>query len=199
MLSGCGTERTSGWKESSSRQSLERDGYLYWVNSRGSGLYLPILHAGIDQFHVCLKRWRRVFALRVDLRQPYYNPDSKRVSRFRKNLARRLERSHGVRDVGFLWVREQERSKAQHYHLVFMMDGDLVRSPNALWPMIRETWERVAPGGSVHFPKDGHYFVHRDDAKARREFVWRVSYLAKCRGKGYRPPASNDYSASRLT
>ncbi|MDO6461920.1 inovirus-type Gp2 protein [Granulosicoccaceae sp. 1_MG-2023] len=191
--------QSKGWKQASFAAVIERDGCEYPVNSKGSGLYLPIIHAGIDQFHVCLKRWRRVFGLRVDLRQPYYSDDSKRISRFRKNLARRLERSHGVRDLAYLWAREQERAKSQHYHLILMLDGDLVRSSNALWPMIRETWQHVAPGGSVHFPKGGHYFVRHDDDKARREFVWRMSYLSKCRGKGYRPPASNDYSASRLT
>jgi len=30
------------------------------------------------------------------------------------------------------------------------------------------------------------------------EAIWRISYMAKIRGKGYRDPQANDYQTSRL-
>ena len=39
-------------------------------------------------------------------------------------LTKRLKRKYKLCRVGYIWVREQEKSKHQHYHLVLMIDGN---------------------------------------------------------------------------
>ena len=118
------------------------------------------------------------------------------LTMFRKNLKRRLERNYRMVDMGYLWAREQETAKQQHYHFAPFLDGDLIRHATALSRIIMETWESIREGNSAHIPKRCFYTVADADSKAKA--IYRVSYLAKVRGKGYLPNQSKDYGASRL-
>ena len=62
--------------------------------------------------------------------------------------------------------------------------------------MIKDAWER--PTGGYHVPtiKRPFYFVNSEEIV--QEVVYRVSYLAKTRGKGYRPPQTKDFQCSRM-
>lgn len=50
--------------------------------------------------------------------------------------------------------------------------------------MIKEAWEK--PTGGYHVPI------------IKQEVIYRVSYLAKARGKGYRDKQAKDYQCSRM-
>jgi hypothetical protein len=57
-----------------------------------------------------------------------------------------------------------------------------------------------APHGHMPVISKPYYYVDRNNLKARRlDAIYRVSYLAKVRGKGYRDKQAKDYEASRLT
>jgi hypothetical protein len=43
-----------------------------------------------------------------------------------------------------------------------------------------------------------YYFVDKNNPNKRLEAIWRISYMAKIRGKGYRDPQAKDYGTSRL-
>ncbi len=59
------------------------------------------------------------------------------------------------------------------------------------------TWEAIDPSNhSMPYLKKPFYFV--DSQETLADAVYRVSYLAKTRGKGYRPEQVKDYSTSRL-
>ena len=159
-------------------------------------MYLDILHTAIDELEACLAIWGRVFAMRFDLHQKVQTGNSKMLTMFRKNFKRRLERKYQMATLGYVWVREREAAKQQHYHVVIYIDGNKVRHSSALSRITIETWEAHSVGNTVYIPKRCFYHIRDEPTKA--EAIRRISYLAKTRGKGNRPNQSKDYGTSRL-
>lgn len=138
-----------------------------------------------------------VLALRFDLHHKGIETSSNKwLSKFIKNLKRKIERAYGISDIGFIWARELESGKAQHYHVAIWLDGDKVQHSANLNKLIAETWQAINPACTVFHPKNCFYFIGGQETK--KEFVYRVSYLAKVRGKGYRAAQVKDYGTSRL-
>lgn len=176
--------------------TFTHDGKTYQVNSIKSGLYVEILKPLIEQFEIAVIKWKRVFVLRFDLHTHINRPDNKEMTTFRKRLFSKLKRVYGFKEIGFCWVREQERAKSQHYHWVLFLDGDLIRHSSSINELIKQAWER--PTGGYHVPiiKRPYYFADSEDIKLK--VIYRVSYLAKPRGKGYRPAQTKDFQCSRM-
>lgn len=175
---------------------ITHGGRTYRVNAKKSGLYAEILTRMIDQFEIAASLWSRVLVLRFDLHQDVYTADNLRISRFVKRLTTKLKRAYGFKKIGFTWVREQEKAKAQHYHFVLFLEGRRVRHSQRLIEIIREAWESPVGGYHVpHVPKP-FYFGSRDEIADN--VIYRISYLAKVRGKGYRPDQTKDYQTSRI-
>lgn len=175
---------------------ITHGGRTYRVNAKKSGLYAEILTRIIDQFEIAASLWSRVLVLRFDLHQEVYSADNQRISRFVKRLTTKLKREYGFKKIGFAWVREQQRAKAQHYHFVLFLEGRRVRHSKRLIEIIRKAWE--SPVGGYHVPhvSKPFYFGSRDEIV--EDVIYRISYLAKVRGKGYRPDQTKDYQTSRL-
>ena len=108
----------------------------------------------------------------------------------------RIERVYGIFEVGYVWVREHEKAKHQHYHFALFLDGDKVNHSAVIGGVISETWERVKVGNTTRIPEACFYNVVNPETKA--DAIYRLSYMAKQRGKGYRPDQTKDYSTSRL-
>jgi len=107
-----------------------------------------------------------------------------------------IKRNYGIIDIGSIWVREREKAKEQHYHLTLYLDGNKIQHPKKLNVQIKEMW---APHGHMPTILKPYYYIDRNNLKARRlDAIYRVSYLAKVRGKGYRDEQAKDYGASRL-
>lgn len=176
---------------------FEFDGKRYLVNAKKSGLYKNTLKSMLSQYEVAKNKWGRVFVYRFDLHLDSYTSDNKVVTNFRKRLWKRLKNKYGFKDIGFCWVRERERAKAQHYHWVLFLDGNLIKHPKLLFQMIKEAWERQS-FGHYHVPvvKSPFYFVDNPDTEI--EAIYRSSYLAKARGKGYRNKQAKDFQCSRM-
>ncbi len=181
------------------------DGEVFKVNNNKRGLHSRILHRCIRELNAAIDLWGRVFAYRFDLHHKgMFTEDSKMVSKFWKNLKRRIERHYGLLKVGYVWVREMERGKSQHYHCVIYLDGDVIQRPSKLRGLIEQTWEAVTgvrpdnsePWGHVFHPDDAYYNV--PEGRSRAQLIYRLSYFAKTRGKGYRLPSANDFSSSNL-
>jgi hypothetical protein len=172
------------------------NGKNYRVNSAKSGLYAEILIKLIEQFELASQKWGRVFVLRFDLHSHYYTGDNKRITAFRKRLFQRLKREYGFNQIGFGWVREMERSKAQHYHWVLFLDGNLIRHSSRINQMIKDAWEDVT--GAYHVPVIPRPFYFGNTEAIAQDAIYRISYLAKARGKGYRDKQAKDYQTSRM-
>ncbi|MCL1056823.1 inovirus Gp2 family protein [Shewanella gelidimarina] len=155
-----------------------------------------MLKSMMGQLFNMLSHHNKLHALRFDLHQAKYQPDNKRITRFNRNLFKRLKRKYGVKRIGYFWVREQETAPAPHYHCVLFLDGSKVDYPNLVLRYIREVWLNMS--GSYFVPKHCFYNFHRSDDARIRKVIYRISYLAKGRGKGNRPPQTKDSSPSRI-
>ena len=189
-------KRTHNRKRVIFEDTFSHNGKTYQVNSSKSGLYAEILKPIIEQFEIGLKKWRRVFVLRFDLHTHVFTKNNVRITAFRKRLFQKLKRYYGFKEIGSCWVREQERAKSQHYHFVLFLDGNLIRHSSIINEMIRAAWDDGT--GTYTMPHIKHPFHFVDREGITQEAMYRVSYLAKPRGKGYRPPQTKDFQCSRM-
>jgi hypothetical protein len=189
-------KRTHNRKRIIYDDTFTHNGKTYRVNSSKSGLYAEILKRIIEQFEIGLEKWRRVFVLRFDLHTHIYTKDNARITAFRKRLNQSLKRYYGFKEIGSCWVREQERAKSQHYHFVLFLDGNLIRHSSKIYEMVRAAWDDGT--GTYTMPHIKHPFHFVDREGIGQDAMYRVSYLAKPRGKGYRPPQTKDFQCSRM-
>lgn len=169
-------------------------GVTYPINSAKSGCYTLILQRLIEQIGAMRTIYGRVFFVRLDLHHASPEPTSERISMFIKSARSFTLRRYQTPHMGFLWVREQENAKSQHYHMVLMLDGDKLRHPARLLDELGEIWGRL--GGTTSIPKNPFIFIDTPELVA--DAIYRGSYLAKARGKGYRPDGVRDFGCSRI-
>ena len=192
---------TSNRKYITYNNQFTHDGVIYKVNaskSRKRGLYSEMLHKSIEQLNICQKKWSRVFVLFFNLHhQGYEKRDNRHVSKLFKNLKRRLQRNYNLIEFGYLWAREKEKAKSQHYHCVLFLNGNVIRHSSKLLEIIKSAWSALEPD-KHHIPtiKNPYYFIDSDSIKA--DMIYRMSYLCKIKGKGFRDNQIKDYSTSRL-
>ena len=179
------------------KEYLEINNELIKINAGADkGIYLEILTRMIGQLDTAYSIHKRVLVVRFDLHLKHYTPNNEVISKFIKRTKQWLARNYKMKDIGYAWVRELERAKAQHYHLVLFLDGDKIRYPAKLIKHIKETW---SDNGYIPTIKNPYYFLDKHNHKEMRaEAINRISYLAKTRGKRYRDPQTKDYGASRL-
>ncbi len=176
-------------------------GNIYKVSEGKSGTDATILRRLLGQVEAMLSHHSKVTILRIDLHQRRYTADNSHLSNFWKSIIKHCQRYYSLSRVGYGWVREQERAKSQHYHACLMLDGNRAQNPFNLLVYIGKQWD-FYNDGSHHIPRNPVMRITRANDKANRkavgEAVYRLSYLAKGRGKGYRGANASDYSTSRI-
>jgi hypothetical protein len=180
------------FKTITTKEHYQFGDYVFAINSRKSGCYTQILNTLITQTLAMQSIYKRVLFMRFDLHQGSFTPDNKRITTMLKRLRKRLIHRYGNTKFGYVWVREECKTKKQHYLFVFMMDGDLVRYPSNIHDQVRKVWTDM--GGTFHFAN--HHFINNDEKL--REAIKHGSYLAKTRSKGNRPDQTKDTGSSRL-
>ncbi|TLS77913.1 inovirus Gp2 family protein [Mariprofundus erugo] len=170
----------------------------YPVNAAKSGLYRELLEAIIGQLEACLAHHRRLLVVRFDLHSHGFSAadDNTEISRFMKRIVQWVSRTYSTAKVGTAWVRERERAKQQHYHCALMIDGNKIRHPKKLLKAIKEKWEMNSPDNHMPHISKPYHFADKDSGLA--DSVYRLSYMAKPRGTGYRPDQVKDYGTSRI-
>jgi hypothetical protein len=188
------------------RQDRKTKFYKPYINLNGEelsinasdkyGVYKEIIIGFVSQLDIALSIHKRLLVHRIDLHTTYYTPNNKIISRFMNRIKQWLKRNYGLDNIGYIWVREKERAKHQHYHLALLLNGDKIRHPKRLNETLKEKW---LPYGHIPVIKSPYYFIDKHNHKEMRgKVIYRVSYLAKVRGKGYRDGQANDYQTSRL-
>ena len=176
---------------------FEYDGVNYKVNVTGSGVYREIMRRIIEQLETGLSIHGRLMVVRFDLHSDNFQADNEEIRAFRKRIMVWVERTYKTSSIGFVWARERETTKQQHYHFSLWIDGNKIQHPKKLLAHIMQTWEAIDPSShSMPYIKKPFYFV--EDSEGLADVVYRLSYMAKTRGKGYRPEQVKDYSTSRL-
>lgn len=168
----------------------------WWVNSAGSGLITHAIKSMINQVDVMLGYHSKIHLIRFDLRIYQHTDDNKLMSVFNRRLHRWLKRNYNLKRVGFIWCRELETAKQQHYHCALMVDGHKINYPYEINNKIKEIWRQL--DGAEYFPDNCYYNIRRACHDSIQAAIWRISYLAKARGKGYKPDQTKNYGTSRI-
>jgi hypothetical protein len=77
-----------------------------------------------------------------------------------------------------------------------MIDGHKVNYPYDVTNKVKEIWQQL--DGSEYFPDNCYYNIKRNDYESIQGAIWRLSYLAKARGKGYKLDQTKNYAVSRI-
>ena len=175
------------------------DENLFINSSETQGIYPNIIEKIVEQLDICLDLHKRVLVVRFDLSLDEYSGDNQTISTFINRQKQRMFKTYRVKNIGHAWKREQETSKAQHYHVALFIDGNKIQYPSKLLRQIKAKWFKH---GRCWIPDDCFYYL--DESKAnfkqmRGEAIYRLSYLGKTRGTGYKDAQSKNYSVSRLS
>ena len=176
---------------------LEVNNKVFWVNGKHSGIYSHMAKKMIGQVNAMLSHHSKVHLIRFDLRLYAYTPDNSVITKFNRILFKWLKRKYDLKRIGFMWCRELEKAKQQHYHYALMLDGHKVRHPHDILIKVKQIWNEQLQG-SEFTPKRCYYNMKRHNHDSIAPAVWRISYLAKTRGKGYKPPQTKNYGSSRI-
>ena len=165
------------------------------TGTNNQGVYFEIINSTIQQLDLTLQIHKRILVHRFDLHPAKYTSNNEPLSKFIKRLKQWIYRNYGITNIGYIWVRELERSKQQHYHVAIFLDGSKIQHPKKLNTQIKKMY---TPNGYMPVIPKPYYYINKDDNKTRLDAIYRLSYLAKVRGKGYRDHQAKDYQASRL-
>lgn len=174
------------------------NGINYPINTKLGqyGCYCSILDNGIKQLIAMINRHSKVLVMRLDVHISERTKLNTNIGLFMDYLKRFIRRTYNSKDVGFIWVRETEKAKKQHYHLCIYLDGNKIRTSFK----IIEWAERYlrAKKMTSYRPKNTFTMVYRGDKHSIDKAIYRMSYLAKIRGKGQVEKHVKNFSSSRL-
>jgi hypothetical protein len=179
-------------------KAIQHNGNTWFINSKGSGIYTHMMKGILDQVEAMLSHHNKVFLLRLEMKQHTYTDNSQRVSKFFQSFKEHIQRRYSLSRFGYVWVREKGDSEQQHYHCFILLDGNKVQQPNYLTKAARKYWELHLGGYLSWTPKRCYYNLKRNDHEAIQAAIYHISYLAKGRGKGYKPAQAKNFGRSRI-
>lgn len=135
------------------------------------------------------ERRSKLTAIRVELHLKQWTANNAPVREFFTKLRSQLFKHYGKMYCRYFWVREQDQAKAQHYHVVLLMDGQFVKHSSIVERIAKNIWAY----GYLCLPPRPFYHIHRDQIGRFCALVYRLSYLAKAETKGKRPKTVRDY------
>jgi REP element-mobilizing transposase RayT len=171
---------------------------LWRVNAGRSGLYVGMLKPMLEQLFAMLAHHNKLLVIRFDCHQDHATENSDHISRFMDKLKKRLMRKYKLCRAGYVWAREQEKVKHQHYHFVLMIDGNKAQHSFEILKIAKQIWQDQNIGNTFSIAPNPFYHFKRNDIASVKDVIWCISYLAKGRGKGYRSPQAKDYASSRI-
>ncbi|ANQ66389.1 hypothetical protein GS41_03480 [Candidatus Pseudothioglobus singularis] len=172
---------------------------LFINSSETKGVYPNIIEKIVEQLDTCLAIHKRVLVVRFDLSLNEYSGDNHTISTFINRQKQRMFKTYGVKNIGHAWKRERETSKAQHYHVALFIDGNKIQYPSKLLRQIKAKWFKH---GRCWIPDECFYYLEfsfSNFKQTRGEAIYRLSYLGKTRGTGYKDIQAKNYSVSRLS
>jgi len=201
----------------SNEPTIELGGLELDVMVKGDGYYKEPLIAIKDQLDAMLSHHSKVFVFRFDIRikgDSYYNEegiefdtftdDNQIITNFLKVFNRWLKRRYKLPRIGYVWCREIEKAKKQHYHLVFMVDGNKINATTSLHNTIKPKIKELAieQGLVEHIPPNPYMVdnadLKKDDYTLYKAAFYRASYLAKVAGKNIKGERANNFQPSRV-
>jgi len=200
------------------RKTLYGDTYkgypLSHSEKHNQGNYVEILQATDSLLNHMTQRHGRVFFTMFVLKYPansagLYPDNNTLVSRFLEALMVHCKRRRY--DPKYLWVRESSQTGQTHYHIMILLNSDIIQNAYGLLGKATELWGRSLniedASGLVHLcladenDRYGGVKIIRNTPGFQQVFgqcFQRASYMAKCYSKGGLPANVNGFGSSRL-
>lgn len=159
---------------------------------------LKIIKRELDSM---LSHHNKIYVFRLDIRVSEYTHDNEVITRFLRTFNAWIKRKYKLKRVGYAWCREIETAKKQHYHLVFIVDGNVI---NTTYGKIFEKIQAItkAQGLKPYMPENAYLIKRKDlvngDYEEYNKAFLRASYLTKDRGKDLKGVKVNSYQTSRV-
>ncbi len=168
------------------------------INADENYKCIPVLVEKLaDQFWAALSLHGKVLSVRIDLHADDDNIQNNAIEGLLRWLKQDLKRSYRMNDVGHFWAREYGKKKKLHWHLVLLLDGNILQNSWAVNDKIKSYWEQTRKIGEVKIPRNCFNKIKCGDADSFEKAFYRSSYLTKERSKFV--GNSRSYGASRLT
>lgn len=167
------------------------------------GRYEEILEAFDNLFNAAISKHNKILFNRMDLTfndTSIYPCDNNLMSRFMEALTLHCKRL-GL-DPLYLWVREQATSINHHYHVILLLNGNLIQNPHEIFNKATYLWGnclKTDAAGLVHYGT--HIMIRRNDNDFDfnyNEALKLAEYLAKSYSKGSAPKGVREMGMSRL-
>jgi hypothetical protein len=136
-----------------------------------------------DEFWAALTLHSKVLAIRIDLHAG--NPELKNdaIEDLLRWLKQDLKRAYRMNNIGHVWAREFGRKKKRHWHLVLLLDGNILQNSWMLIEKVKTYWEQTKMLGEIKVPRNCFTQMIRSDESSFNEAFYRSSYLTKERSK----------------
>lgn len=178
--------------DSSSQYPLTPN-YLYqghiWTVMSGYQIRKDIMDTIFAVLREFFEKRSKLIAIRIELHLKQWTANNAPVREFFTKLRRQLIKQYGKIYHRYIWVREQGQAKTQHYHVVLLVDGQIIKHSSVLEKIASSIWTY----GYLCLPKRPFYHIHRDQIGRFCALVYRLSYLAKAETKRNRPRKTRDY------
>lgn len=166
------------------------------VNAEPSGIYTNQMKSILNQLEAVLTHYTQVLILRFDIGVPYQTNDNRFILLVFEQLNKYIKKNYQMPVFGYHWAREQEKSKKQHYHATLILDANKIRHPNKLNNFILELGNTLNVRPWI--PINCFYRFKRIEQDKKQGAIYRLSYLAKARGKGCKPSQVKNHGSSRV-
>jgi len=184
------------------------------TKKRNKGFDLDLL-GKIERFHDYVHwKYSKAFYVRLDVTYPLGTVDSDSyeddnvifrnfIDVFRRQYTRNKTRTD------YFWVRERSKTGCHHFHLMFILDGNIIQHGYPIFERARDLWAKALrienAGGLIHLVRDKVDFKYGGSKVIRKsateyhydQIFERFSYLGKVHSKNT-PKGINEYGHSRL-
>lgn len=187
------------------------------TSKNDEGFYVEILIALEALLNEMTSRHDKVFFIMLTLKYPSLSDDITGYPNNNSLLSDFLDKTRRFckaknYDPLYLWVRELSSTGQFHYHLVLLLNGNLIQNAYNIKEKATKYWQNclhLEDGkGLVHLHTSGFHIDKYGGIKILRaaedfqeifeECIKRGSYLAKCYSKGNSPPYVNEFGCSRI-
>ena len=169
---------------------------LYNIFYGRDGVDKTILQKGFEQIDIMFSYHSKVCIVFLEFHLKEFSDNNAVMSAFIHELKSYIKKKYNSR-LGYLWVREKNKAKAQHYHLAVMVNGHKCDNGWSIQQFANAVWQKQNNKGTTHFVTRSTYNTLRDDNIEANAARVRLSYFAKHRTKE-RDLACNCFSSSRL-
>lgn len=143
-------------------QRILTSNYLYqghlWTVISNYQIRKDIMNCIFTVLREFFERRSKLTAIRIELHLKKWTANNAPVREFFTKLRRQLFKQYGKIYHRYIWAREQNQAKAQHYHVVLLVDGQFVKHPSIIEKIARSIWIY----GYFCLPPRPFYHIHRD-------------------------------------